>query len=168
MVEKQETELKKNAHTARNRFNSLTVPNYGNMQSERIKLSIMTTRNNAVPSPLLSSKEAEDEINSGFSTSKGATMKPQLRGRFEANGRPPAFPSVLDRSYHQKSEMMSMTDQKQKDHEPIPKLQLTQPLQFQKTSRKNEYSTGRAGIGTNINSTAVSVDHTGTENSNPW
>ena len=79
----------------------------------------MTTRSHALPSPLLSNKEAEDEI---FSTSKGAvTMKQQLKGRFEANGRPPAFPSVLDRTYHQKSEMMSMTDQK-KGCEHVPKL----------------------------------------------
>ena len=94
-------------------------------------------------------------------------MKPQLRGRFEAPGRPPAFPSVLDRTYNQKSEMMHMTEQKAQN-EPVPKLQLTQPLQFQKTSHKNQYSTGRAGIGTNINSTAVSVDNTATEGSKTW
>lgn len=82
----------------------------------------MTTRSHALPSPLLSNKEAEDELTSRFSTSKGAvTMKPKLRGRFEANGMPPTFPSVLDRTYHQKSEMMSMTDQK-KGCEPVPKL----------------------------------------------
>ena len=42
-----------------------------------------------MPSPLLGSKEAEfDELNSGFSTSKAAvTMKPHLRGRFEAQGK---------------------------------------------------------------------------------
>ena len=75
-----------------------------------------------MPSPLLSHREAEDELNSGFSTSKGAvTMKPHLRGKFEAQGRPPAFPSVLDRNYHQKSEMMSMTDQNRKEYE-VPKL----------------------------------------------
>ena len=43
---------------------------------------------------------------------------------------------------------------------------MTQPLQFQKT-RKNDYSTGRGGIATNINSTAVSVDNTECSN-NPW
>ena len=112
----------------------------------------MTTRSNNMHSPLV----GDDELNSGFSTSKNVKMKPHLRGMFEASGRPPAFPSVLDRNYHQKSEMMNSTEQKDKEH--IPKLILTQPLQFQKTRRTHNESTGRGGI-VSINSTAASVDN---------
>ena len=45
-------------------------------QRDRIKMSIMTTRSNAMPSPLLFSKEAEDDINGGFSRNGGVNIKP--------------------------------------------------------------------------------------------
>jgi len=78
-------------------------------------MSIMTTRSNAMPSPLLFSKEAEDDINGGFSRNGGVNLKPQLRNKFDAMKKPPTFPSVLDRSYNQRSDMLSMTEQKVKD-----------------------------------------------------
>ena len=123
-------------------------------------MSIMTTRSNAMPSPLLFSKEAEDDINGGFSRNGGVNLKPQLKNKFDAMKKPPTFPSVLDRSYNQRSDMLSMTEQKVKDQnlkDSIPKLQLTQPI-------GNTYNTSRAGNATIINSTTASFDDR-TENS---
>ena len=73
-------------------------------------MSIMTTRSNAMPSPLLFSKEAEDDINGGFSRNGGVILKTQLKNKFDAMKKPPTFPSVLDRSYNQRSDMLSMTE----------------------------------------------------------
>lgn len=113
-----------------------------------------------MPSPLLFSKEAEDDINGGFSRNGGVNLKPQLKNKFDAMKKPPTFPSVLDRSYNQRSDMLSMTEQKVKDQnlkDSIPKLQLTQPI-------GNTYNTSRAGNATIINSTTASFDDR-TENS---
>ena len=116
----------------------------------------MTTRSNALPSPLLSSKEQEEELNCGYSTSKAAvSMKPHLRGRFEAKP-VPAFPSVLTGSLRQKSDC----DQKVNG---VPKLMLTQPLQFQKARKQYNDSSNRAAQlnSTTANSVENSLLNTG-------
>lgn len=120
MAKVQEFDITNHMHHTQKRFTSLVSPT---MQADRVKLSIMTTRSNKMVSPLYSSVGGPDELNGGFSTQGAATMKANLR-----NGRP-IVPLAMDRNMKQKSEMTSMHDANKAY---MPKLLLTQPLQFQK------------------------------------
>jgi len=80
MAKIHETDLASHMNNTHRRFVALASPT---LQTDRIKLSIMTTRSNQRQSPMYSSVGGPDELNGGFSYNGAATMRAHLR-----NGKP--------------------------------------------------------------------------------
>ena len=105
---------------------------------DRVKMSIMSTRANAVMTPNLAKNMEDSTMNSGCKTSKNAYVKHELISRTAGgarksnySGAPPNFPSMaIERSQGVNSEMQQSSELHNNKMAHVPKLLLTQALQF--------------------------------------
>lgn len=112
--------------------------------ADRIKLSIMTNRANNIYTPNLAKTMDESPLKSGLSTHKAANIKHELARTTHKNnsGAPPNFPMMaLERPHANSSELnqsttaagaeMPAASGSKAQNNVVPKLLLTQALQFQ-------------------------------------